>query len=250
MSNSNKFLFDLNKFDEPDEPEIVEEIIEEEAVPPPPTFSEDELEAAKEIAHTQGKSEGIQEERAKREQELTILLGIISENFSSLFANETYRENAYEHEAVKLALQITKQLAPVLEEKIGAETLKKTITEAIASQSKQSEIIVEVSKSAEEEIKALLDRFSEKHENTPRFKVKGSDDLTEAACQLSWKDGGMIRDPAKTAERIQKELTELLENIKETVPDNTNDDINKGIDSGEDAPIAQIPQQETGEDHD
>ena len=64
LNKANKFLFDLNNFDMP-EPE--EEVIEEEIdlEPPPPTFSEDDLEAAKAVAHATGRNEGIEEEKSK-----------------------------------------------------------------------------------------------------------------------------------------------------------------------------------------
>ncbi|NQZ14719.1 MAG: hypothetical protein HRT94_07850 [Alphaproteobacteria bacterium] len=259
MNNSGKkFLFDLNKFDEPDAPEIIEEIIEEEIEPPPPTFSEDELEAAKAVSFTQGKSEGIQEERAKREQELTRHLGTISQQFQTLFANEIYREKAYEHEAIQLALEITEHLAPTLEDKLGADVLQKTIENAVMAQSKQSEIIIEVAETATEEINTLLDRVKQADENAPKFKIKSSSELSEGACRLSWKDGGMVRDPKETAQSIKNELEKLLsseqkpENIEETVPDTPKDDINIGVDSAEStqSPVASSSQQETGDSHD
>lgn len=251
MSNTNnKFLFDLNKFDEPDEPEIEEVLIEEEIEPPPPTFSEDELEAAKAVAFTKGKSEGIQEERAKREQELTDILGAISENFSTIFASEVYREKAYEQEAIKLALQIVELLAPVLQDKLGDEALKETIVNSILAQTKQSEIIIEVAESVKDEITVLLEKLSEQNENSPRFKVKGRDDLTSGSCELSWKDGGMVRNPLKTAADIQNALMELLNDTKETVPSSANNDINNKTDSNDTVPLAETPQPETGDNHD
>ena len=250
MSNNNKFLFDLHKFDEPEEPEIEEIVIEEEVEPPPPTFSEDELEAAKAVAFTKGKSEGIQEERAKREQELTKILGTISDSFSTLFANELYREKAYEQEAVKLGLQITEQLAPTLQTTLGNDVLKETIVNAVLGQTKQSEIIIEVENSVKDEITALLEKLSEQNENSPRFKIKGRDDLAAGSCELSWKDGGMVRNPLKTAADIQNSLMELLKDTKEPVPSGTNNDINNKTDSNDTVPLAETPQPETGDNHD
>jgi len=253
-----KFLFDLHKFDEPETPDIEEDVIEEDTPPPPPTFSEDELEAAKAVSFTQGKSEGIQEERAKREQELTRYLGTISQQFQTLFANEVYREKAYEHEALHLAIEIINHLAPTLEEKLGKEILTKIIEDAIMAQSKQSEIIIEVAKSAADEVSTLLDRIKQTNENVPTFKVKANSELSEGACTLSWEDGGMVRNPQKTAKVIQKELEALLsseqqhEDIEETVPDSPNDGINieENLVESTQPPATPATQQETGEDHD
>ena len=54
-------MFDLHNFDPID---VVEEVIEEvieEVEPPPPTFSTEELEAAKEMAFENGRQKGLQE---------------------------------------------------------------------------------------------------------------------------------------------------------------------------------------------
>lgn len=255
MNNADKkFLFDLNKFDEPTAAEIEAALLEKELEPPPPpTFTEDELEAANAVAFTKGKSEGIQEERAKREQELTNILGEISANFSNLFANEIYREKAYEQEAVKMSIELIKILAPTLEQKFGKDALINTIKDTILSQTKQSEIIIEVANSAKDEITSILDNISAKDENSPRFKVKGREDLSEGSCELSWKDGGMVRNPRETAKNIENTLMKLLNNPKEAIPVDTNSDINKVIDSSDseiDNKITEEPKPETGENHD
>ncbi|MEM9470027.1 MAG: hypothetical protein AAF988_07670 [Pseudomonadota bacterium] len=243
-----KFLFDLNKFDEPDTSEIEEKIIEEDIEPPPPTFSEDELEAAKAVAFTQGKSEGIQEERGKREQELTVHMGVLAEQIQTLFASELYREKAYEQEAINLSLQLVDQLSPLLEEKLGLDTIRKVIEKTVMAQSKQSQIIIEVAPDYVEEISTLMDRIRTQEEDAPQFKVKANETLTKGACALSWKDGGMVRDPQGTAKAIKKELEDLLEsdktpenkdqdtgqnteNAEETIPAPPNDGINKEKDS-------------------
>lgn len=210
MNKATRFYFDLNNFDAPEieEEEIIEE--PEEVEPPPPTFSEEELEAAKAVSHAGGRSEGIQEERARREQMVADNLKAISENFSSLFAAETYREKQYEEEALKLALQIIDMVAPSLNTRLGEEALKGTLLKTLKDQSEQSEIIVEVHPETASDIDSLIESIWPDKDSAPRYKVLADSNLEKGACNLSWKDGGMVRDPQKTANDIKTAIEELM----------------------------------------
>lgn len=209
MSKTNRFYFDLNNFDAPEE---VEEIVEEleEVEPPPPTFSEEELEAAKAVAHAAGRSEGIQEERARREQFVAENLKTISENFSSLFAAETYREKQYEEESLKLALEIINTIAPSLNNRLGEEALKNALHKILKNQSEQSEIIIEVHPETTADIDTLIETIWPDKDSAPRYKVLADSNLEKGACSLSWKDGGMVRDPQKMANDIKTAIESLL----------------------------------------
>lgn len=210
MNQKNKFLFDLNNFDtvEDEAEEIIEEEIEVE--PPPPTFSEDDLEAARATAHANGVREGIAEERERREQKTAELLEKIADNFSSLFAAEQYRERQYEEEAVRLTLETINIALPALTPLIGTETLKTVIADNLKKQSDQSEIIIELHPDDIPPIKELLTTLWKEGENAPRYKIIENENTEKGACSLSWADGGLVRDPAKTTKAIRDELQSLL----------------------------------------
>lgn len=206
----NKFLFDLNDFNKPqeDEVEIIEEEIELE--PPPPTFSEDELEAAKTIAHAQGVSQGHAEEKERREHRIAQNLNVISEKFSSVFADETYREKQYEEEALKLGLQIISLLAPSLNSRLGEESLKSALSRVLKRQGEQSEIRIEVDPESTSEIDKHIESIWTDKDRAPRYKVVANSELEKGACHINWKDGGMVRDPQKTAQAIKEAIEALL----------------------------------------
>lgn len=211
MNQKNKFLFDLNNFDATDvaEEEIIEEEIED-APPPPPTFSEDDLEAAKAVAHSAGVNEGIQEERGRREEKVKDLLENIADNFSSLFAAEQYRERQYEEEAVKLALKTLDKIFPSLSPSLGTETLQSVITQNLKKQAEQSEITIEIHSSDISDVEKIIATIWKDPDNAPRCKVIDNDAIEAGACKLSWVDGGLIRNPDKTAQSIRDELQSLL----------------------------------------
>lgn len=228
MNKPNKFLFDLNNFDAPEEEEeIIEEI---EAEPPPPTFSEDELATAKAMAHATGRTEGIQEEKESREQFVTDVLKTISDDFSTLFAAETYRERQYEEESLRLSLEVLDLLAPSLKTRLGEEALKNALKEILTKQSDQSEIRVEVHPDTANDIDKLIESIWADPDNAPRYKVVADNTLEKGACTLSWKDGGMIRKPDQTANDIKTAIEALLvEQVMSKGNSALTEDINNGI---------------------
>jgi len=211
-NKNNKFLFDLNKFDE--EETIEEEIVQEEIYvePPAPTFTEDDLEAAKAVAHAQGKSEGVREERAKREQLLADNLKLISEKLEHLFAEELYREKQYEEESLRLALEIIAQLSPSLIERFGKEELKKLLKDVMETQSEQTEIRIEVHPDYAGDIDQFIENLWYQNDNAPRCKVVANTEIELGGCALSWKDGGMVREPSKMVHQIKSSIEDLLVN--------------------------------------
>lgn len=222
MNNTNKFLLNLRDFDAPViEEEIIEKEIETE--PPPPVFSEEEMETAKAVAHATGRNEGIQEERASRDQLLTKTLQNISDSFSTLFAAELYREKQYEEEAIKLGLQILDLLAPSLQTRLGKEALKEAIKESLKTQESQSEIKIEVHPDTASDINDMIDNIWTDKDSAPRYKITADNTLEIGACNISWKDGGMVREPQKIAAEVKKALESLLVNqvLSDKKPDNT-----------------------------
>lgn len=207
---NNKFLFDLNDFDKDEikEIEIIEEEIEVE--PPAPTFSEDEMEAAKAIAHSQGLNRGRVEEKQQREQSIADTLNKISENFSSLFAAEIYREKQYEEEALKLGLEIISLLAPSLNNRLGKEALQDALSNVLTRQGKQSEIRVEVDPESAPDVHKHIDTIWTDKDNAPHYKVVANSELEKGECSIHWEDGGMIRNPQKTATKIKEAIEALL----------------------------------------
>jgi len=245
LDSNKKFLFDLNNFDtaEVEEEEVVEEIIKEDLPPPPPTFSEDELESSKIIAHEKGRLEGVKEERNKREESVKEILQEISKNFSSLFSAEQIREKKYEEESLNLGLALIDALAPTLEKNLGVDTLKTVITDTLQHQSKKAEIRIDVAPDNVSEISHAIESIWPEKEDMPKYKVLGNNDLNDGGCEITWKDGGMIRDPAKTADEIRKKIEALLGNQqkKKKTEEKNNSKLtsteNNAINDSGDAPI-------------
>jgi len=119
MSSETKFMFDYDfDFDKKSveaanvEPEVEPEIVEEEPEIIVPTFSEEELQAAKDQAFAEGKQLGIQEGMASSEQALTNALQAIDAKLVSLVNSQNQMNEEIKLTAVKVATGIAKKMLP------------------------------------------------------------------------------------------------------------------------------------------
>lgn len=200
-----KFLFDLNIFDAPEVEEVPEDL-----PPPPPTFSEEELAAARDISFEQGRIQGQKEQVESREQFVAETLGTIAQNFSHLFAAETIRESVYEKEALRLSIAALDLLFPSLNERMGADEVKKVIQKTLIDHRKTKEITIRVSEGMKGEIETMISRIRQDEHEDVLWRVLEDPALSPGDCALEWSDGGAVRNPEKTAADIRKNLESLL----------------------------------------
>lgn len=206
MQKDKKFLFDVNIFDAPPK----EEEIVEDLPPPPPVFSEEELAVAKDMAFEQGRQLGQKEQKDSREQYIAQSLEKIADNFSHIFAAETVRESIFEKESLKLAIQALDTLFPSLNEKIGPEEVRKSIEKTLVDHRKTKEITLRVPTGMKDEIETLISRIRTGEHDEVLWRVTEDPALLKGDCVLEWSDGGAIRDSARIARDIRKNIEKQL----------------------------------------
>lgn len=205
MEKERKFLFDRNVFDAPPKEEIPEDL-----PPPPPTFSEEELSVAKDMAFEQGRQQGQKEQKESREQFIAQSLSKIAESFSHLFAAETVRESVFEKESLRLAIASLDILFPLLNEKIGRDEVYKSIEKTLTDHRKTKEIKICVANGMRGEIEALITRLRQGEHEEVLWRVIEDPSLSQGDCTLEWSDGGAVRDSIRTAREIRAHLEALL----------------------------------------
>lgn len=210
MQQDKKFLFDVNIFDAPPKEEIPVDL-----PPPPPTYSEEELSVAKDVAFEQGRQQGQKEQVESREQFVAVTLDKIAQNFSHLFAAETVRESVFEKEALRLAVETLDRLFPLLTEKMGRAEVRSVIEKTLTAHRKTKEIVVRVAPGMRGEIDAMITRIRADEHEAVLWKVIEDTALTQGDCALEWGDGGAVRDSVRAAADIRRNIEKIL---GETVP--------------------------------
>lgn len=204
-----KFLFNQNIFDEPD---IEEE--EDVELPPPPTFSEEELETVRKTtydkAYEAGKQDGIKAERTSRDEIVAQTLQKISHDTGLLFSAEDERERIFEAEALRMTLAIFEKLFPLYKHEHGFDELKTAVENVLKKQEGQSQIVIEVHPDNVEGIKNHIHSLGQYGHDPHRYEIKGTENLDESAFRLRWKDGGAIRDVKTITDEIEAIIKDTL----------------------------------------
>lgn len=198
-----KFFFHLNVFDDDLDLKAKED-------PPPPTFSEDELSAAKQIAFSEGRKMEAQEQQKSREKYIAGQMEIIAKHIGALHATEQARSKQFEKEAIELTICIFQKLFPLLQQHIGIDQLKESIESIIKNQESQKTINVFVHPADLDEISAHVAVLKAKGHTEESIRVEADEALTPGSCRIGWAHGGAIKNPATVAEEIHARLQQVL----------------------------------------
>ncbi len=202
-SNGRRFFFDQNNFDLPDtppEPEIV--------IPPPPTFSLEELGTTRDEATARGREIGLEEARVSREQYLAEQMERIARELRFLAGAEEYRAAVYEREVVSLTEKIFATVFPFFTEREGLEEVKHVISRVLLNHHEKPAITVELPAEDAEALEAYFRQMPDIDLDKVNF--KSSPNLARGSCRMAWKDGGALRDHQGIADSVLKTLQQSV----------------------------------------
>jgi flagellar assembly protein FliH len=199
-----KFLFDRDF----DDLEILREIVEQEveeleqakieaeepAVPAAPTFSEEEMAAARKQAYEKGKHDGIAEALAGVEQRTSVVLDKVAGAVETLFATQAKDNEALARDTAHLALAVARKLFPKLYEAHGLGEIV-GVTEAIlANLIREPRLVVLANEANTEPLRARLTDFLAKRGFSGTLDVRSDATLGPADCRIEWMGGDAARD--------------------------------------------------------
>jgi flagellar assembly protein FliH len=223
-----KFFFDVNNFND-DFEEVVEEVI-----PPPPTFSEAELDAARAEGFERGKREGLAEAAASREKFVAGIMDAIAKNFATLFQAEHLRAARYEAESVHLARAIFHKLFPALSARHGLDELRAVVARVLENRREEAAVVVEVHPDYVEDVENHIKHVLAGLHVAGQCTVAGNPALGPGDCRMQWDAGGAHRGARTLAAEIEKELDQVLAD-KAGLHDNegSSDDPDNSVNTGE-----------------
>jgi flagellar assembly protein FliH len=200
LGHQQKYLFDHHNFDvgaiDPDNP-------------PPPTYTQAELDAAKATSFAEGVRQGEQNGQASRDQRVLDLIQKISGAVGTLTAAEASRKTQYQHEVIRLALALFHKMLPILKNHVGQDQMAQTLEETLNTLDPAISVQIEVAPQDLDDLAARLKPLMHQHQG--QITLVAGTDLSEHDFRVKWPDGGAWRTPEQTAAALTTALEQLLQ---------------------------------------
>jgi flagellar assembly protein FliH len=207
-----KYMFDLD-FDPPAAKPAAsgpEATGEAEPPPPPPpaapSFTEEDLQLAREVAFEDGRGAGLAEAAEASDRMLAAAMLALSTNMASLHDAQAEASDLNQRVAVRVAQAVLKKVLPAVCERHAFEEVTRVVEECLGHVLDEPRIIVRVSAPLVDPVRERIEAVALDHGFEGRVVVQPDARVVLGDCKVEWNDGGAERDQAR-----------LLRDIDETV---------------------------------
>ncbi len=194
MTAARKFIFETN-FDDYQAPEPKPEEIVEEAEPvqeEAPTYSEDELNAAREEALVAGRKEGANEAADASEREIAAALAAIEGGLSELFRMQEEANDSMLKNAISVAATVARKLFPDLNRKNALGEVENLVVTTMEKVMEEPKVTIHVAEELRPGLEQRIDSLIKGCEG--KLTVLGDAGMALGDCRIVWNEGGAERN--------------------------------------------------------
>ncbi len=242
MATAQKFMFDLD-FDDPEavaraergpepEPEEVEEAEPEIIVP---TFSEEELAAAREDAHKEGFEAGRREAAEATEEKLLATVEKACEQMNAIYNDQFEANREIAKEMISVATAIARKMFPDLNARNALGEIERVVQETLSAITEEPRVQIMVPPDLRESFLERLTVMTNRAGFDGKVFVNPDASLNPGDCRIEWSNGAAVRD----SEALWEMIDEIVErNIYgEDDDDETAEDESPAPETVTDAPV-------------
>ena len=175
-----------------------------------PTFSEEDLNVAKQIALKQGIQEGKAEVMSGIEREITSSLDTISLKLESLMQVHKKWTEAMSKDTLRLAHAIMKKLAPQLTRNGELNEVERTIAHAFEFINDQPKVLIQISQHLKTPLQEKIDLITSRAHFDGQVILIVNNELVGDDCRIKWDSGEMERSMSTTWDQIDKIVDRVI----------------------------------------
>ena len=224
MAPLEKFLFNVS-FDEADlaraeaeakaaEADAMAEEVEEEAAP---TFSEEELESARQQSFAEGKEAGIREASDAIETRISDALGSLTSQFQDLFNQHKIATTEIFDDAANIALAIARKCFPHLSETESQRTIEDMVRGVLAEIREEPRVMVHVHPELVAPLNERIKGIAGDANFEGQILIIDDESIAAGDCQVTWSSGSAERDMASIWQRVDEIVEQNLSAVREDV---------------------------------
>ena len=199
MTAVTKFLFDTSFDDVP----LVLQIEEEVA----PTFSETEVNAARDEGFARGKNEGIRESAGAIERQISDTLGTVDERLTHLISDQEQSNAANAGDAVTVAMTIVRKIFPHLNRRHALDEVEGLVEQSMEKIVNEPRVTIHVGAALYDSLNQRLTAIVSKAGYGEKVVLRADSTLLEGDCLIEWAEGGAERNTTA----MWQEIDEIIE---------------------------------------
>ena len=233
MTAVKKFMFETVFEDtappDPDVPPVAEETEEEEAEPEEivPTFSEEDLEAARKEGFQSGKEEGLNASLDSIERQVSATLGNMETEVTRLIDEQVKSNQELTHLALSVAVSIARKMLPEMASRNALAEIERVLEEVLPRLIDEPRITIRIHGDVESEVKSRLETLISNTGFTGQVVVSADNGLEIGDCRLEWSCGGAERNTAAlwqeidsiVARNFDQELVSQAQEVDQEIQD-------------------------------
>ena len=224
MSPPEKFLFNVS-FDEADIARAEAELkAEEEAaaeaervVEELPSFSEEEMEAARRDGFDAGKAEGIREAGDAVETQISDSLNHMRGQFQSLFEAQTKANAALFDDSINIAVAIARKCFPHLNETHAPRLIEDMMRQVLAEIIEEPRALVYVHQDLVEPLNERVSNVAETANFEGQILILEDEKMPLGDCRITWSSGSAERDMASIWQQVDEIVEQNLDAVRQDI---------------------------------
>jgi flagellar assembly protein FliH len=211
------FAYDFNQpEDEKPDPRAVEGQIEDvdaEPEPPPPMFTEEDLDTAREEGRVLGHAQGLKDAEESALHFLALAVEAIADQMGTLHAAQE-QANAETHKmAAALSMAVVNKILPSYMQTHGIAEIEALVTECLPHVLNEPRLILRVAPANEDGVRERIEPMARNRGFDGSVVVMADPALGPADCRLEWDNGGAERRADSLMQKIQAIVDRNAEGI-------------------------------------
>lgn len=231
MATLKTFRFETNF----DDVQLMEKIVQKEkekaeddniTVEPEPeivaqTYSEDDLEAARQAGYNAGKENGMTETLAGTENIISQTLDSILNVISELSQRQTEFNEQIKIETISLINSVNRKLFPLMNERCNLDETIQFSQEVLPQLLTEPRITIHVPEDIAGPVQKRLQHFLNENNHRGELSVNGNTEMSTGNCQVEWSSGSAERNTEMLLSEIEKRFLASMD--KELATETIND---------------------------
>jgi flagellar assembly protein FliH len=208
-----KYMFDRS-FDSEDPTDEEIDVIEETEEEPEiifPTFSEEEVEAARNEGFEKGKVDAFKEAATNIENQLAKATKEIGAQLDQLTSNQSLANREIFQDAIKVARTITEKLFPSINAENGFLEIENLLHHALGEILEEPRVKIQIHPALTEQLSERLSQISTNTHFEGRVLIIANEAIEQGDCKIEWSSGGALRNVSEIMLEIDTIIKTNLE---------------------------------------